>query len=150
MRFRLDVNGGNHEVEVPVATSLLGVIRDDLGLTGTKYGCGIGACGACMVLLDGDAVPACTLTVAEAVGRAIVTVEGLARGDTLDPLQRAFVEADAMQCGFCTAGMMISATALLARKPSPTEADIRAALDPHLCRCGVYGRAIRAVVEAAS
>jgi aerobic-type carbon monoxide dehydrogenase small subunit (CoxS/CutS family) len=150
MRFRLDVNGGNHEVEVPVATSLLGVIRDDLGLTGTKYGCGIGACGACMVLLDGDAVPACTLTVAEAVGRAIVTVEGLARGDTLDPLQRAFVEADAMQCGFCTAGILISATALLARKPSPTEADIRAALDPHLCRCGVYGRAIRAVVEAAS
>ena len=150
MRFRLDVNGGNHEVEVPVATSLLGVIRDDLGLTGTKYGCGIGACGACMVLLDGDAVPACTLTVAEAVGRAIVTVEGLARGDTLDPLQRAFVEADAMQCGFCTAGILISATALLARKPSPTEADIRAALDPHLCRCGVYGRAIRAVVEATS
>ena len=150
MRFRLDVNGGNHEVEVPEATSLLGVIRDDLGLTGTKYGCGIGACGACMVLLDGDAVPACTLTVAEAVGRAIVTVEGLARGDTLDPLQRAFVEADAMQCGFCTAGILISATALLARKPSPTEADIRAALDPHLCRCGVYGRAIRAVIEAAS
>ena len=150
MRFRLDVNGGNHEVEVPEATSLLGVIRDDLGLTGTKYGCGIGACGACMVLLDGDAVPACTLTVAEAVGRAIVTGEGPARGDTLHPLQRAFVEADAMQCGFCIAGILISATALLARKPSPTEADIRTALDPHLCRCGVYGRAIRAVIEAAS
>jgi aerobic-type carbon monoxide dehydrogenase small subunit (CoxS/CutS family) len=150
MRFRLDVNGSDHEVDVPAAASLLCVIRDDLGLTGTKYGCGLGACGACYVLLDGDAVPACTLTVAEAAGRTIVTVEGLASGDTLHPLQRAFVEADAMQCGFCTAGMLISAAALLARKPRPTEADIRAALDPHLCRCGVYGRAIRAVLEAAS
>jgi nicotinate dehydrogenase subunit A len=149
MRFRLDINGAEHEVDVPAQTTLLGALRDELGLTGTKFGCGLGVCGACYVLMDGDAVPACKVTIAEAAGRAIVTVEGLARGSALHPVQRAFIKADAMQCGFCTAGMLISAIALLARKPKPDEADVRTALDPHLCRCGVYGRAIRAVLEAA-
>ncbi len=149
MRVRLMVNGRVRDADVPAGTSLLSVLRDDLGLTGTRYGCGQGACGACYVLADGQPVAACMLSAEEAVGKTLVTVEGLAHGETLHPVQRAFLAEDAMQCGYCTSGMLVSAAALLARTPHPTEDEIRDALAPHLCRCGVYGRVIRAVRRAA-
>jgi len=148
MRFRLNVNGSIHEVDVPPDTPLLGILRDDLNLTGTRFGCGHGVCGACFVLADGRAVAACMLSVEEAAGKAITTVEGLARGETLHPVQRAFVEEDAMQCGYCTPGMLISAAALLAQTHRPTDDEIREALAPNLCRCGIYLRALRAVKRA--
>lgn len=148
MAFHLNVNGQVREVTARAGTALLSVLRDDLGLTGTRFGCGRGDCGACYVLADGRAVPSCTLSVEEAEQKQIVTVEGLASGDSLSRVQAAFVEEDAMQCGYCTSGMLISATALLARVRAPSEEEIRQALGPHLCRCGVYRRAIRAVQRA--
>jgi aerobic-type carbon monoxide dehydrogenase small subunit (CoxS/CutS family) len=149
MRFRLKVNGQAREADVPLGTSLLGVLRDDLGLTAARYGCGHGACGACYVLVEGRAVPACMTTVEESAGKNITTVEGLAQDGELHPVQRAFVAEDAMQCGYCISGMLISSAALLAETPRPSDAQIRQALAPHLCRCGVYLRAIRAVRRAA-
>ena len=149
MRFRLKVNGQAREADVPLGTSLLGVLRDDLGLTAARFGCGHGACGACYVLVDGRAVPACMTNVEESAGKNITTVEGLAKGGELHPVQRAFVEEDAMQCGYCISGMLISSAALLADTPHPSDAQIREALAPHLCRCGVYLRAMRAVRRAA-
>jgi len=146
--MRLTINGQTHEVDVPAGTTLLGVLRDDLGLTGTRYGCGLGVCGACYVLADAHAVASCTLSIEETVGRRITTVEGLAQDGALHPVQRAFVDEDAMQCGACTSGMLISAVALLQRTPDPTNEQIRDALAPHLCRCGVYVRAVRAVKRA--
>jgi nicotinate dehydrogenase subunit A len=148
MRFHLSINGSACDVDVPPGTTLLGVLRDDLGLTGARFGCGHGVCGACYVLADGEAVPACKMTVEETAGKEIVTIEGLARGGSLHPVQQAFVEEDAMQCGYCTSGMLISAAALLGHSPNPTEKEIREALAPHLCRCGVYLRALRAVRRA--
>jgi aerobic-type carbon monoxide dehydrogenase small subunit (CoxS/CutS family) len=149
MRYRLDVNGCVHEVEVPRATTLLSVLRDDLGLTGTRFGCGHGKCGACHVLAEGQVVASCLIDIDHAVDKQITTIEGLADGDRLHPVQAAFVEADAMQCGYCTSGMVISAIALLARRPKPSDAEIRDALSGNLCRCGVYTRAIAAVKRAA-
>jgi len=149
MPFRLQINGETREVDVPSGTSLLTVLRDVLDLTGAKYGCGQGECGACQVLLDGQAVAACRTAVQDAAGKEIVTIEGLARAGRLHPVQQAFIDEDAMQCGACTSGMVIAAVALLARTSAPGEDEIRAALAPHLCRCGVYGRAIRAVQRAA-
>ncbi|HVR88440.1 MAG TPA: (2Fe-2S)-binding protein [Candidatus Limnocylindria bacterium] len=149
MRFTLTVNGARREVDVPRRTTLLSVLRDDLGLTGTRYGCGTGQCGACFVLADGRAVASCFMPVDQAADREITTVEGLADGDRLHPVQEAFIAEDAMQCGYCTSGMLISAAALLARTPRPAAQEIRDALAPNLCRCGVYGRAIRAVQRAA-
>ncbi len=149
MRLTLTVNGQRHEVDVPPNAALLSVLRDDLRLTGTRYGCGRGQCGSCYVLADRRAVASCLLTADQASRMEITTVEGLASGDELHPLQRAFVEEDAMQCGYCTSGMLISAAALLAREPEPDEVMIRDALASNLCRCGVYGRAIRAVRRAA-
>jgi len=149
MRLTLTVNGQRHEVDVPPNAALLSVLRDDLRLTGTRYGCGRGQCGACYVIADNRAVASCLLTADQASRMEITTVEGLASGDELHPLQRAFVEEDAMQCGYCTSGMLISAAALLAREPEPDEVMIRDALASNLCRCGVYGRAIRAVRRAA-
>ena len=150
MKFTLNVNGSIREVDVPRRTTLLSALRDDLGLTATRFGCGAGQCGACFVLADGRAVPSCLMTVDQAQGLDIVTVEGLAKDGELHPVQRAFAEVDAMQCGFCTSGMLISAAALLAREPHPAEAEIRDALAPNLCRCGVYRRAIDAVLQAAA
>ena len=147
--YELRINGGLHPVDVPPGTTLLGVLRDDLGLTAARYGCGLGMCGACCVMVDGVSLPSCTLAVADAVGKVIVTVEGLSAGESLHPVQEAFVAEDAMQCGYCTSGMVISAAALLARTPRPSDDEIRDALAPHLCRCGVYGRAVRAVRRAA-
>jgi len=128
----------------------LSVLRNDLRLTGSRYGCGQGVCGACAVLVDDLAVPSCTLAIEEAAGKRIVTIEGLAGDAGLHPVQRAFVEEDAMQCGYCTGGMIVSAAALLLRNPRPSEEDIREALATHLCRCGVYTRVIRAVQRAAT
>ena len=149
MRIRLRVNGDRREVDVPLGTTLLAALRDDLGLTGSRYGCGQGICGACYVLADGHAAPACMIAVEEAAGKNIVTVEGLAQGGQLHAVQQAFIDEDAMQCGYCISGMVISAVALLDRVPNPTDAEIRDALAPHLCRCGVYLRAIQAVKKAA-
>ena len=148
MKIALSVNGERRELDVPPNATLLSVLRDDLDLTGTRYGCGRGQCGACYVIADGRAVASCLLTADQAARMEITTVEGLAQGDVLTPVQQAFVDLDALQCGYCTSGMIISATALLARDPEPDEISIRDALGGNLCRCGVYGRAIRAVQKA--
>ena len=150
MKLALTVNGERREVDVRPNTTLLSVLRDDLGLTGTRYGCGRGQCGACYVIADSRAVASCLLTADQATRMEITTVEGLAESTELNPVQRAFMALDAMQCGYCTSGMIISASALLARDPEPDEISIRDALAGNLCRCGVYGRAIRAVQKAAS
>jgi aerobic-type carbon monoxide dehydrogenase small subunit (CoxS/CutS family) len=149
MHYQLIVNDRTREFDAPLGTTLLAALRDDLALTGTKYGCGHGVCGACVVLVNGAPRPACMLTTAEVTGARIVTIEGLAPDGMLHPVQQAFVDEDAMQCGYCTAGMILAAVALLARDPRPTEDAIREAMAPHLCRCGVYGRAIRAIARAA-
>ena len=149
MKLALSVNGERREVDVPPNTTLLSVLRDDLALTGTRYGCGRGQCGACYVIADGRAVASCLLTADQAARMEITTIEGLATGETLHPVQKAFVDEDALQCGYCTSGMVISAAALLGRDPNPDETSIRDALAGNLCRCGVYGRAIRAVQRAA-
>jgi aerobic-type carbon monoxide dehydrogenase small subunit (CoxS/CutS family) len=149
MRYKLDVNGRAHEVSVPRNTSLLNVLRDDLQLTGTRFGCGHGRCGACYVLADNQVVASCLLGIEESADKKIITIEGLAEGDCLHPVQAAFVEMDAMQCGYCTSGMVISAVALLERRPQPSDAEIREALSSNLCRCGVYLRALAAVKRAA-
>jgi len=149
MRFRLKVNGQVRDADVPLGTTLLSVLRDDLGLTAARYGCGQGACGACYVLSDGRAIASCMTSVEECAGKNITTVEGLASGGELHPIQRAFIDEDAMQCGYCISGMLISGAALLAEKPHPSDGEIRDALAPHLCRCGVYLRAVRAVRRAA-
>jgi aerobic carbon-monoxide dehydrogenase small subunit len=149
VKLALSVNGERHEVDVPPNTTLLSVLRDDLNLTGTRYGCGRGQCGACYVIADSRAVASCLLTADQAARMEITTIEGLAKESRLHPVQEAFVKEDAMQCGYCTSGMVISAAALLGRDPDPDETSIRDALAGNLCRCGVYGRAIRAVQRAA-
>jgi nicotinate dehydrogenase subunit A len=150
VKLALSVNGERRDIDVPPNTTLLSVLRDDLNLTGTRYGCGRGQCGACYVIADSRAVASCLLTADQAARMEITTIEGLSNGETLHPVQKAFVDEDAMQCGYCTSGMVISAAALLGRDPSPDETSIRDALAGNLCRCGVYGRAIRAVQKAAS
>ena len=149
MKLELSVNGERREVEVPPNTTLLSVLRDDLDLTGTRYGCGRGQCGACYVIADNRAVASCLITADQAARMEITTVEGLAHDATLHPVQQAFIDEDAMQCGYCTSGMVISAAALLGRDPNPDETSVRDALAGNLCRCGVYGRAIRAVLRVA-
>ncbi len=149
MQIELRINGATHALDVPRSATLLSVLRDDLGLTGTRYGCGIGRCGACFVIADSRAVASCLLSVEQAARMEITTVEGLATADRLHPVQDAFIAEDAMQCGYCTSGMVISVAALLERTPHPTDAEIRESLASNLCRCGVYGRAIRAVQRAA-
>jgi aerobic-type carbon monoxide dehydrogenase small subunit (CoxS/CutS family) len=145
----LRVNGVEHPVSLDRERSLLYMLREELDLTGTKYGCGEGECGACTVLLDGSAVRACLTPVGEAVGRSVTTIEGLAEGDRLHPVQQAFAEAGAFQCGFCIPGMIIGAAALLRQNPHPTVPEIRAALDGNLCRCCGYPRILEAVQQAA-
>ena len=143
----LTVNGQPVAFAMDPATPLLWALRDAANLTGTKYGCGVGDCGACMVLVDGEALRACQLTLAEAQGRVVITIEGLSRDGT-HPVQRALVAEQAIQCGFCTPGIAIAAAALLARNADPGEDEIKAAI-PNLCRCGVYPRLVRAVTRAA-
>lgn len=146
--LKLVVNGKRHAVEVAPETPLLWVLRDTLGLTGTKFGCGIAECGACTVLLDGEAVRSCQLPAREAAGRRITTIEGLAaKGD--HPLQRAWVAEEVPQCGYCQSGQILAAAALLSKKPRPTDADIDDAMAGILCRCGTYNRIRRAIHRAA-
>ena len=147
--LELDVNGRREIVRVDAATPLLQVLRNDLGLTAAKYGCGLEQCFACAVLVDGVATTSCATPVESFVGRQIVTLEGLAPDGELDPVQQAFLEEEAAQCGYCIPGMIIGAAALLRRESAPSEAQIRAALDPHLCRCGTHPRILRAVRRAA-
>ena len=146
--MQLRVNGELHEIDVEPSTPLLWVLRESLGLTGAKYGCGLEQCGACAVLCDGKKVLSCATPLEAFTGRDIVTVEGLARDGALDPLQEAFVTEQAAQCGYCVPGIVIAAKALLLAKPAPSDAEIRAALDTHLCRCGTHPRILRAVRRA--
>jgi aerobic-type carbon monoxide dehydrogenase small subunit (CoxS/CutS family) len=148
MRIALDLNGGRYELEIDAARRLVDVIRDDLGLLGTKLACGEGACGACAVLLDGRPVASCILLAAAAEGHELTTIEGLSRGGA-SPLQEAFVAEDALQCGFCTPGQVVTATALLGRSPRPSKEEIRAAMAGNLCRCGAYPKIERAILRAA-
>ncbi|HEV2964600.1 MAG TPA: (2Fe-2S)-binding protein [Candidatus Angelobacter sp.] len=150
MHYRLNVNRHLYEAEVPSGTPLLSVLRDDLGLTGTRFGCGQGICGACYVLADGQPVPSCMISIEEAAEKSILTIEGLSSGSDLHRVQRAFLEEDAMQCGYCISGILISAAALLMKTPKPSEEQICQALAPHFCRCGIYLRIIRAVKRAAA
>jgi nicotinate dehydrogenase subunit A len=147
---RLTVNGAAHEVRAPADTPLLYVLRNDLGLKGTRFGCGSGECGACFVLIDGRAVPACDTPLWSAAGKTVTTVEGLADGDTPHALQRAFIAEQAGQCGYCLSGILMAAAALLRANPRPTEAEIRLALDRNLCRCGAHNRIVRAIQRAAA
>ncbi|WP_281365219.1 (2Fe-2S)-binding protein [Phytohabitans houttuyneae] len=139
------MNGERHTVEADPDTSLLDVLRGDLGLVGSRFGCGTGLCGACFVLLDGHPAPACDVPLWSAAGKAVTTVEGLAG----HPLLPAFVAEQAAQCGYCVSGVLVSAAALLAREPHPDEEAVKGALDRHLCRCGAHGRMVRAVLRAA-
>ena len=147
--MQLLVNGESYEVDVDGETMLLGVLRHDLGLTGTKYGCGNGDCGACTVLLDGEAKNSCITPVDSAVGREITTIEGLAKGNDLHPVQEAFIEHTAFQCAFCTPGFIMSVVALLSRNPQPDDRQIRSALTGNICRCGTYVRILQAAKSAA-
>lgn len=143
---RLTVNGRPVEFKLDPETPLLWALRDAANLTGTKYGCGVGDCGACMVLIDGEALRSCLVTLAEVEGRSVTTIEGLS-ADRSHPVQQALVAEQAIQCGFCTPGIAMSAAALLARNADPTPEDIAAAV-PNLCRCGVYPRLVRAIQRA--
>ena len=141
----LNVNGEDYSIRVSDNRTLLQAIRDDLGLTGTKEGCGVGECGACTVLVDGQPVNSCLVLAVEMDGREISTVEGLARDGALDPLQQAFIEEGAVQCGFCTPGMLMTAKGLLNKNPAPTEDEIRSAIEGNLCRCTGYEPIVRAI-----
>jgi isoquinoline 1-oxidoreductase alpha subunit len=146
----LNVNGKDYQLPADGNTILLYALRDDLGLTGTKFGCGEAQCGACTVLLDGNPVRACVTPVAQAAGATITTIEGLAANGQLSPLQQAWIDQQAPQCGYCQAGQLMEATALLARNPHPTEQAIREAMDGHLCRCGTYNRIVKAILAVAA
>ncbi len=149
MAFTLLVNGAERSVDVSSENTLLRVLREKLELTGTKYGCGEGQCGACTVLIEGSPVRSCRMQVSSAAGKKITTIEGLARGERLHPVQQAFLETEAFQCGYCTPGMILSAVALLERSPNPSEAEIVRHMDGNVCRCGIYKRILEAVHLAA-
>jgi nicotinate dehydrogenase subunit A len=149
MAIDLTVNGRAVSVEVDPTTPLLDVLRNHLDLKGTRYGCGLEQCGTCMVLIDGEANYSCAREIGSAAGRSVTTIEGLGTPATPHPLQRAFLEQQAGQCGYCLSGIIISAKALLDRNPRPSRADIVASLDKHLCRCGTHTRIIAAVRKAA-
>jgi xanthine dehydrogenase YagT iron-sulfur-binding subunit len=148
--LQLSVNGREFDVHVDPATTLVEVLRDQLGLTGTKIGCDRGACSACTVWLDGEVASSCMTFAFDARGRTITTIEGLARNGTLHPVQQAFVDHDAMQCGFCTPGMVMSCAALVDHNPACTLEDVKAAISGHLCRCGTYPNVFKATLEAAA
>ena len=149
MSISLTVNGTEHTLDLEAEMPLLWALREALGLTGTKYGCGIAACGACTVHLDGRAVRSCTLPLSSADGKQITTIEGLAPGDHLHPVQQAFLDEGAMQCAYCTSGMIMSAVALLKKNPDPNEKQILDFMDGNVCRCGTYSRIVRAIQKAA-
>ena len=145
----IDVNGEPRDMLIPSHKTLLEVLREDMGLTGTKHGCELGECGTCTVLVDGEPQLSCLVLPLQVEGRAITTIEGMARGAELDRLQRSFAEHGAAQCGYCTPGILLSARALLERNPSPTRSEIRDALAGNLCRCTGYAKIVEAVVAAA-
>jgi aerobic-type carbon monoxide dehydrogenase small subunit (CoxS/CutS family) len=148
MAIKLNVNSQEHELDIPPDMPLLWALRDVLGLTGSKYGCGIGQCGACTVHVDGEAVRSCITPVSAVVGKKVVTIEGLSP-DGSHPVQRAWIAESVPQCGYCQPGQIMTAAALLARNPKPTDADIDAAMSGNLCRCGTYQRIRRAIHRAA-
>jgi nicotinate dehydrogenase subunit A len=147
-QFALTVNGERREVEADPDTPLLYVLRNDLGLMGARFGCGLGICGACFVHVDGAVVASCDTPLWSVEGRTVVTVEGLAPGDALHPVQQAVLDEQAAQCAYCVTGVIMSGAALLARTPKPDEAAVVAALERNLCRCGAHGRMVRAVLRA--
>jgi carbon-monoxide dehydrogenase small subunit len=149
VRVTLNVNGESREALVPTHKTLLEVLREDLGLTGTKHGCELGECGTCTVLVDGEPVLSCLALPVETEDRRITTVEGMAEGGRLHPLQQAFAELGAAQCGYCTPGILLTATALLAERPSPTRQEVKEALAGNLCRCTGYTKILDAVELAA-
>lgn len=146
----LHVNGAAHKIDAPPERSLLSVLRDDLDLTGSKYGCGEGQCGACTVLINGQPTRSCITPVGSVAGRQIRTIESLAENGQLHPLQKAFLEEDALQCGYCTSGMLMSGAGLLQQNPDPSEAAIVRFMEGNLCRCGTYPRIIAAIRKAAA
>jgi nicotinate dehydrogenase subunit A len=146
---QLDVNGSKRRVDADGERTLLSVLRDDLDLTGTKYGCGEGQCAACTVLIEGQPTKSCLTKVGTVAGKRIVTIEGLAKNGELHPVQQAFLDTEAMQCGWCTPGMILGAVGLLARTPHPTDAEIVSGMNGHICRCGTYPRIVAAVRQAA-
>ncbi|MGZ4814441.1 MAG: (2Fe-2S)-binding protein [Terriglobales bacterium] len=147
--LRLLVNGSERHVEAPAEESLLSVLRDRLQLTGTKYGCGEGQCGACTVLLDGRPVRSCRTSVSSAAGKRITTIEGLEKNGKLHPVQEAFLHEQAFQCAYCTSGMIMSSVALLGTNPNPSENDIVSFMNGNICRCGTYPRIVSAIQRAA-
>jgi len=146
---KLNINGTTHTVTADGDRSLLGVLREELKLTGAHYGCGEGQCGACTVLLDGKAVRSCITPISSVGSRSVVTIEGLEKNGQLHPVQQAFLDADALQCGYCTPGMIMSAVGLLQKNPAPSEAEIEHGMQGNICRCGTYRRILRAVHAAA-
>ena len=145
----IDVNGSRRKIDAEADRTLLSVLRDDLDLTGTKYGCGEGQCAACTVLIDGQPAKSCLTKVGAVGGKRIVTIEGLATAGKLHPVQEAFLEADAFQCGWCTPGMILGAVGLLRRNPHPSDAEIVTGMNGHICRCGTYPKIVAAVRSAA-
>jgi aerobic-type carbon monoxide dehydrogenase small subunit (CoxS/CutS family) len=146
--IKFQLNGKKTEALIDPNQTLLWVLRDHFGLTGTKFGCGIGVCGSCTVLIDNEPVRSCQLSVGDAAGKNVVTIEGLATNGKLHPVQKAFVEHDALQCGFCTPGMIMTATGLLIKNPSPTTQQIKDGLEDNLCRCAAHPRIVEAVHTA--
>ena len=146
--MKLDINGKQHDVDVPADMPLLWVLRDVIGLTGTKFGCGMAQCGACTVHVDGAAIRACVTPAAALAGKKITTIEGLS-ADVSHPVQRAWIEADVVQCGYCQSGQVMAAAALLAQTPKPTDAEIDTAMSGNICRCGTYVRIREAIKQAA-
>lgn len=144
-----NLNGGRCEIDSEPSTPLLYVLRDELNLNGARFGCGSEQCGACRVLVDGEPVFSCTFALADVDGKSVITIEGIGTHDALHPLQQAFLDTNAAQCGFCSSGILVSAWYLLQHNPDPTRADIVSALDEHLCRCGSHNRVVRAVQLAA-
>ena len=147
-KITFQLNGKKTEANIDPTQTLIWALRDHFGLTGTKYGCGSGFCGSCTVLIDDEPVRSCQVAVGDVIGKKVVTIEGLAINGKLHPVQKAFVEHDALQCGFCTPGMIMSATSLLQKNPNPTTEQIKAGLEENLCRCGAHGRIIEAVLTA--
>ena len=149
MSVSITVNGRQHAVEADVETPLLYVLRNDLNLKGARFGCGLGSCGACTVVIAGKPVQSCDISLAAVAGQSITTLEGIGSIDKMHPLQQAFLEEQAAQCGYCTSGIIMTAYALLEKNPHPTESEIRAALDGNICRCGTHARIVRAIAKAA-
>jgi aerobic-type carbon monoxide dehydrogenase small subunit (CoxS/CutS family) len=148
--IRFELNGKKTEIKTDPKQTLLWVLRNHFGLTGTKYGCGEGFCGACTVIINNEAVRSCTLSFGEVAGKKVITIEGLAKNGRLHPVQQAFIDHDALQCGFCTPGMIMNATALLLKNPKPSEKEIIDGMEDNLCRCGAHIRIIKAIETAAS